>query len=346
VSAYAVSTYDADVCSKMKQHIDVTHMEFLPYHYLLATVGNAGHLKYQDTSTGQLVASHPTRLGPPASLAQNPHNAILHMGHQSGTVTLWSPNLSTPHVKLQAHLGPVRALSVDPSAESCGRYMATAGLDGKVKIWDARMWGETVNEWHSRVDVRSLDWSQRGMLAVGGKSNVTIYNGLQTSSSHSPTPYLSHQLPSLVASRVRFTPYEDQLTIGHARGISTILVPGAGEAQFDSTEADVYESYSRRRERDVRAVLEKIRPELITLDEDFLGRVRPEQMGVTTHAEREARPFRKLGRLERLKLEGKADGDEDEAGGIAGSDDEEAAEGPNVKERHKMRFVDSSARSH
>lgn len=43
-------------------------MEFLPYHWLLATVGNAGYLKYQDTSTGSLVAEMPTKQGSPTSL--------------------------------------------------------------------------------------------------------------------------------------------------------------------------------------------------------------------------------------------------------------------------------------
>jgi U3 small nucleolar RNA-associated protein 7 len=55
----------------------------------------SGYLKYTDTSTGQMVAELPTRLGAPTSLAQNPWNAILHVGHQNGTVTLWSPNSQT-----------------------------------------------------------------------------------------------------------------------------------------------------------------------------------------------------------------------------------------------------------
>ncbi|KAH9248262.1 hypothetical protein BASA81_014108 [Batrachochytrium salamandrivorans] len=37
-------------------------LEFLPYHFLLVSSGNAGFLKYQDTSTGQLVAEHRTSL--------------------------------------------------------------------------------------------------------------------------------------------------------------------------------------------------------------------------------------------------------------------------------------------
>lgn len=47
----------------LKEHIEVNKLAFLPYHFLLASVGNAGYLKYQDTSTGQLVAEHRSKLG-------------------------------------------------------------------------------------------------------------------------------------------------------------------------------------------------------------------------------------------------------------------------------------------
>ncbi len=122
-----------------------------------------------------MVAEHKTRLGSVHALAQNKHNGILHVGHQNGVVTLWSPNMSTPHVKLLAHMGPIHSIAVDPSGRSCGRYMATSGADGKVKVWDARMWGTTVREWTDRrTGVAELGYSMKGMLAVGGKGGVTV----------------------------------------------------------------------------------------------------------------------------------------------------------------------------
>ena len=77
----------------LDQHVETTHMEFLPYHFLLATIGNAGWLKWQDTSTGKLVMQVSTKQGTPTAFGQNPYNAILHAGHQNGTVSLWSPCL-------------------------------------------------------------------------------------------------------------------------------------------------------------------------------------------------------------------------------------------------------------
>lgn len=243
-----------------------------------------------------------TRLGSPASMAQNPHSAIIHLGHQNGTMTMWSPNLTTPHVKLLAHRGPVAGIAVDPSETSAGRYCATAGVDGIVKLWDGRMWGKEVRHWTVRNTPSTLSYSGRGVLAVGGRSGVTTYRDTARGSG-APKPYLTLPTPGLSAFDARFCPFEDVLAVGHEKGLSSLLVPGSGEANFDSNEADVFESHSRRRERDVRAVLDKVRPELITMDTDFLGHINASKGG-ETHAEREGRSYRQLSRIERLKING------------------------------------------
>jgi len=48
----------------MRDHKRPLAIDFLPHHFLLATVGEDGFLRYRDTSTGQLVASIRTGLGP------------------------------------------------------------------------------------------------------------------------------------------------------------------------------------------------------------------------------------------------------------------------------------------
>jgi U3 small nucleolar RNA-associated protein 7 len=106
-------------------------------------------------------------------MTQNVHNAVIHLGHQNGCVTLWTPNLPHPAVRLLAHLGPVLSVSVDPSEG--GRYLATAGQDGAVKVWDCRNWKGAVRQWASRGGCAVLDWSAKGSLAVasGGTVNVS-----------------------------------------------------------------------------------------------------------------------------------------------------------------------------
>jgi U3 small nucleolar RNA-associated protein 7 len=112
-------------------------------------------------------------------MTQNQHNAVIHLGHQNGTVTLWTPNLPHPAVRLLAHLGPISSVSVDQSTG--GRYMTTAGVDGIVKLWDCRSWKDALRSWNSRGGHATLAWSQRGCLAVasGGAVNVGTIFGFQ-----------------------------------------------------------------------------------------------------------------------------------------------------------------------
>lgn len=172
------------------------------------------------------------------------------------------------------------------------------------------------------------------------------YRDAQRQSGKPPSPYLQLPLPGVVPRSIAFCPFEDILGVGHSAGFSSLLVPGAGEAQFDSNEADVFESYNRRREREVRGVLEKIQPDLITLDANFLGRIGEAKK--ENYSEK-AKPFYQMSRLDRLRTNGQADeADEIEARSDDGSADEAAAgaDGPakrgqgaikREKEKHKMR---------
>jgi U3 small nucleolar RNA-associated protein 7 len=47
----------------LKDHMHVNRLEFLPHHFLLASVGEQGILRYQDTSHGAIVAQFRTKLG-------------------------------------------------------------------------------------------------------------------------------------------------------------------------------------------------------------------------------------------------------------------------------------------
>lgn len=130
----------------------------------------SGYLKYQDTSTGSIVCEMPTKMGTPTALAQNPHNAIIHLGSQAGTVTLWSPNSTTPLVKLMSHRGPVRSIAVDRE----GRYMVSAGQDKNLGVWDLRMMRE-VNSYFLRQPGSSISISDRDLVGVGWGSQTSIW---------------------------------------------------------------------------------------------------------------------------------------------------------------------------
>ncbi|KAM0261036.1 hypothetical protein ACHAQJ_002475 [Trichoderma viride] len=256
----------------LRKHSEVTHMEFLPYHFLLATMNTGGVLKYQDTSTGQVVAEIPSRLGPPVSLTHNPYNAVIHAGHQNGTVTLWSPNSAEPLVKLLAHRGPVRSIAVDRE----GRYMVSAGQDARMAVWDIRMFKE-VSTYSTYTPASSVAISDTGLTAVGWGTSTTIWKGLfdknaavQERVRH---PYMKWGREGKTIERVRWCPFEDVLGISHDKGFSSIIVPGAGEANFDAFEANPFETNKQRQETEVKGLLNKLSPEMIALDPNFIGNI-------------------------------------------------------------------------
>lgn len=117
------------------------------------------------------MAEHRTKLGACDTMAQNPHNAFINLGHQNGTVTLWSPSVSRAQVQLQAHRGPVASIAYDPS--TLGTRMVTTGLDGSVKVWDTRKW-QVLNEYQFKKTPKSAAFSQKGMLGLGWGNHISV----------------------------------------------------------------------------------------------------------------------------------------------------------------------------
>lgn len=248
----------------LRNRVDVNVLDFLPYHFLLVAAGKSGMLQYTDTSTGANVAEHKTRLGEVKCMTHNPRNAISLLGNNNGTVTMWSPNMSTPLVKMLCHHAPVLAVAVDAE----GHNVVTSGLDGQVKVWDIR----TYKEIHSYFTVRpatTIDVSDMGMLALGYGSHVSVWkDALRTKAK---SPYMRQEFSGKSVGRVRFCPYEDVLGVTHSDGFSSLVIPGAGEPNFDTYAANPFESSKQRREKTVVSLLDKLQPDMITMDNTVFG---------------------------------------------------------------------------
>lgn len=250
------------------------------------------------------------KLGPISVIRANPWNAVICAGHVNGRVTMWTPNLGTAVVSMQCHLGAVGAIAVD----STGRYMATAGLDSKVHIWDLRNSYHQLHTYPQYPNVCSLDVSRQGFLSIGFNSMVCPLSMLTSSwqkllcalnvklecgcvlphpfgpfldrsalqihtrknalATHNKKVYLEHRIEGGGVACNRFCPYQDVLAVGHASGMSTMIVPGAGEPNYDSFIANPYQDAKQRQEGEVHQLMDKLQPDTIVLDPVEIGKVR------------------------------------------------------------------------
>mmetsp|Transcript_3957 Transcript_3957/g.6190 ORF Transcript_3957/g.6190 Transcript_3957/m.6190 type:complete len:556 (-) Transcript_3957:14-1681(-) len=274
----------------MRRHERPYKLDFLPYHFLLTSIGHSGWIKWHDVSTGQFVAGYSTGHGPSRVLKHNPVNAVSHVGHANGVVTLWSPAAGRALVSMFCHKSPVTDVAVDVE----GRYMATAGLDGYMKVWDLRKFS-CLHAYKPRRPAVSLDISDTGLIAMAVGREIQILKDAFTRPVD--VTYLQHEVKctgarvageGAVASKkvlassislhsVKFRPFEDVLVAGHSHGVSSIVVPGAGEANFDTFENNPYANPKQRREGEIQSLLTKLSHEMIGLDASFVGTVDKDQ---------------------------------------------------------------------
>lgn len=251
----------------LKKHADPSHLEYLPYHFLLFSACGDNYVRYHDISTGLQISESNTRAGISTASAQNPSNGITFTGHSGGTVSLWSPTVNAPLVKMFTHRGPVRSISVD----SEGLRMVTAGADGYLKVWDLRTFKSVSQSKLPGRAVDSLSISQTGLVAAAAGPNITVWKNLFDGNQKSL--YMRHVQSGEHVKQIAFCPYDDLLAAGHTGGISSLLIPGSGEANFDAFEANPFANKKQRQEAQVKQLLDKLGPETIALDPYCIGMV-------------------------------------------------------------------------
>lgn len=245
----------------VRENREVLKMEYLPYHYLLATLSRGGDLRYQDTSTGKIVSEIWTRNHNMVSMRQNPANAIIHTGDCKGVVSLWSPNSKEYLVKVLCHRNTVSGIEVS----RCGGYMVTAGMDSRVNVWDLRNTYTQVNSLKSKQTLSATALSQKNMLALSYGDKVHVWKDFMSPGSSSPL-YMTYCTRGMGVSSLDFCNHEDVLCVGHSNGISNIIVPGCGDPVYDSYEDSPFMSKKAKKEREVRSLLEKVPYELISIE--------------------------------------------------------------------------------
>ena len=154
--------------------------------------------------------------------------------------------------------------------------MVTAGQDMRMSVWDIRTYKE-VNNYFLRRPGSSVAISDRGLTAVSWGTHVSIWKGLfdksQQDQEKVQSPYMAWGGEGQTIERVKWCPFEDVLGVSHDKGFSSVLVPGSAEANFDALELNPYETTKQRQEAEVKALLNKLQPEMISLNPDYIGKL-------------------------------------------------------------------------
>nr|CCC92021.1 conserved hypothetical protein [Trypanosoma congolense IL3000] len=243
---------------------NIDRLAYLSRHLLLCGASTRySVMQYVDISTGQeLGAKTPSVMRDPTScMAVNPGNGVVATCDLRGVVKLWSPSVVDPLVQLKGHKGVIDDIQFHPN----GRFFITLGGDHKFKVWDCRTL-RSLDEYAVTYSFNTIDISSSGLVAMGGGTSVQIWKDM-FSYSRPNAPYMKFGLGyGNIAHKLRFCPFEDVIGIGHSRGFESLLIPGAGDANPDFFYANPHETERHRKERVVSTLLDKLPPDMISLD--------------------------------------------------------------------------------
>lgn len=239
-------------------------LEYMAPFWLMVSIGEFGELSWQDVSSGEVVARYKTHKGPCKVMRHNPNNGVIHLGHNNGTVTLWTPNEGRPSVEMLVHKGPVVSMAIH------NNYMATSGFDGFWSTWDLRNYKQVLQrQFVGRMPPSAMAVSQTGILGMALGGRIEYFKDVfRQGGGLIPSLYLKHQFTSEDVLDLHFQYYEDICAAGTSSGVSTLIVPGSGIANFDAYEPNPYESSSKRQ---VQRVLDKIPHDTITTKNIEIG---------------------------------------------------------------------------
>merc|ERR1711957_269524 len=244
------------------------YLEYLPYHFLLVSGLKNNFIKYQDISIGNIVTEIKTKSGEITCMTQNPHNATIATGHSTGVVNIYTPNFNDPVASILTHPNTVNNLAIDIT----GNYMVTSGVDSKMRVWDIRTYKQ-LYEYFNPLITSSLTLSQRGLLGVSYGNVAEVWKDIGRSKQKEP--YMKHHFKNnqTKTKNMKFINFEDYLGVGTNFGYTSMVVPGSGEANFDTFESNPFQTKKQRQTQEVKMLLEKIPSTMISLDPNNVNKV-------------------------------------------------------------------------
>jgi WD40 repeat protein/serine/threonine protein kinase len=109
----------------------------------------------------------------PCSIVDFSPDGRLAVGAESGTVLIWDVAGDRLLQTLRGHSDDVYAVAFCPTHE--GQWIATAGVDSTVRVWDSRIGGQPVRTFRGHTGlVTSLDFTPDGQRLVSGSRDRTV----------------------------------------------------------------------------------------------------------------------------------------------------------------------------
>ncbi|KAK8893320.1 hypothetical protein M9Y10_021737 [Tritrichomonas musculus] len=263
-------------------------LTFLRNHWLLVSASENGRITYTDVTDGKTVSKIKTKRGMPTCMCHNRTNGIVLLGQSNGVVSFWSPNLEEPAATIITHPSSITAIDVDFG----GRKLATAGVDGSVRIWDMRNFDKIYSRSNDKYIASNVAFSATGVLGVARGSRCEFFKDY-----NSKKPFLASTFKSPIKS-LKFVTFDDFAIVGLDSGVSSVVVPGSGEPNIDSSVANPFSTAEWRQEQEVRGLLDKIPYDMITMDAEG-----PIHVGKTVDTQKEKAKVLEKNRMIKTKAE-------------------------------------------
>ena len=144
----------------------------------LATVSADGLVRLWDATrlNEKQVARHVLRgrvLGPCLNVAFSPDSQRLATGGEENTVKIWNVQTGAELLTLRGHNGDIYTVAFSP--DPAGRWVASAGEDSIVNVWDSRSGGAPVRSFRGHTGlVSSVAFTADGRRLISGSRDHTV----------------------------------------------------------------------------------------------------------------------------------------------------------------------------
>ncbi|OQS55428.1 UTP7 [Ecytonucleospora hepatopenaei] len=231
-------------------------MEFLPNHFLLGCVchSNESEIKYLDTSTGEIISTMKIGFKPVATTS---FDGLVLLGDKNGCVEMKAPKHQESLIKIKVGKN-MKEMKVSYSK----LYVST--YDDKIKTFDLRNYFKPLREFKTHF-TNKMTVSKNETIALSQGKNINIIK---------EGKIVQKCKAKDTIGGMCFNPFEDILTCVSRSKYENFIIPNCTDPGYNSEQVSPFASSEERREREVKHLLEKIPPELISYNSEVFNQQR------------------------------------------------------------------------